>query len=254
MKEDETNMHFDDETLMAYIDGELDVETVAAIESALQGDSDLAARIEQQKKFRNLVSGAFDDVLEEAIPDRLLQTARIAPAGNVVSLDSARETISKRTWSWREWGAMAASLLLGVLIARGIGLRSADTLVAGEGHLVASGALAAALNNQPGGERVEGAPVQIGFSYQAKSGEYCRTFNASGREAMAGIACRADDGWAVQALVRDQAMNGTANYRMASTTVPPSLLQIVQDSIEGEALDRQAEDALRARGWKAKPN
>jgi hypothetical protein len=249
MNKDDTDMHFDEETLAAYVDGELDSETIAAIESAMQSDSDLAARIEQHRKFRSLVSGAFDDVLEEAIPDRLLQTARTAPAGNVVSLDSARATTSKRTWSWREWGAMAASLLVGVLIARGIGQRGEQSLVAQDGRLVASGALATALNEQPSGERIEGASVQIGFSYRAKSGEYCRTFNASGEDAIAGIACRAHDGWAMQALVRDKAINGSGNYRMAGTAVPPLILQIAQDSIEGEALDRQTEDALRARGW-----
>jgi hypothetical protein len=252
MNEDGANMHFDEETLAAYVDGELDGEISSAIEDAMRNDAGLAARIEQHKKFRSTVSGAFDHVLEEAIPDRLLHTARTAHAGNVVTLDAARNAIPRRSWSWREWGAMAASLLLGVLIARGIGPRSGDTLVAQEGRLIASGTLAAALNEQPSGERRQGAPVQIGFSYRAKSGEYCRTFNSSGGDTIAGIACRAHDAWAVQALVRGPEISATTHYRMAGTTIPPLVLQIVQDSIEGEPLDRQTEDALRARGWAAK--
>jgi hypothetical protein len=249
MNEHDPKMQFDEETLMAYVDGELEPETRAALETALPIDPELSARVEQHRNFRTLVGGAFDSVLDEEIPDRLLQTAHTAPASNVVSMDATRATSMRRSWSWPEWGAIAASLLVGIFVARAVGSRSDEAVIARDGRLIASGALAAALDDRFSGERVKGSDVQIGLSYRSKTGDYCRTFNSNGEDSMAGIVCRTNDYWAVQALVRGQAAHATTNYRMADTSVPPLILQIVQDSIDGAALDRQAEDAARAKRW-----
>lgn len=267
-------MKFSDETLMAYADGELDAETRRAVEQAMATDPRIAQQIARHRGLQASLRNAFGGVLTEAVPDRLLVTARTAPAGDesspvssgtidptstadeskVSSIDAARAARAdkpKRHWSWPEWGAMAASLLLGLLIARSPLLDGpGDSIVAQNGRILASGALAAALTEQPGGARLEGSPIRIGLSFRAKSGSYCRTFTVDDQAALAGLACRESNAWRLQALARNEPNGTTTEYRMAGTAVPPIILQAVQDTIEGDALDAAGEAAARKQGWK----
>lgn len=63
---------FDDETLMAYADGELDDDTSDAIEKAIQSDPQLAQRLDAFAQTRLLAREAFQPVLNEPVPDDLL--------------------------------------------------------------------------------------------------------------------------------------------------------------------------------------
>lgn len=249
MNEQDGTMQFDDETLMAYADGELDESTRSTVEAAVARDGQLAAKVEEYRQLRAQVVNAFADELHDPIPDRLLATARSAPAGNVTSLAQARTEKAKRRWSWPEWSAIAASLIVGVLIAR-FGTNPEGSFETDDGRLFASGDLAKALDQQRGGERSAQSRVEIGLSYRIKSGDFCRTFNADDSASVSGIACRSDRGWEIQALVRGKADTGR-NFRMATTSVPPLILQIVESSMDGDALDEQAESEAINRKWKA---
>ena len=48
-------MSFDDEAVMAYVDGELDASRRAVFEQALASDSELAARVARQQRLRGLL-------------------------------------------------------------------------------------------------------------------------------------------------------------------------------------------------------
>ncbi|HKE94445.1 MAG TPA: hypothetical protein VKB34_09090 [Povalibacter sp.] len=253
-------MKFSDETLMAYADGELDAETRAAVEAAMQEDPQIATIVERHRRLQSDLRAAFDGVLTETLPEHLINTAltaratTAAPVGDIAQARAARETAAQRRWSWREWGAIAASVLIGVVIARmPWGRTGADSIVAGNDRVIAGGALSSALTGQASGTRVASSPVLIGLSYRDKSGNYCRTFTINEGAALSGIACREGDTWRVQALVHGPAATSNGNYRMAGTAVPPLILQTVQDSIEGDALDAEAEAAARQRGWKPAP-
>ncbi|HWK75064.1 MAG TPA: hypothetical protein VNQ81_12375 [Povalibacter sp.] len=267
-------MEFSDETLMAYADGELDDETRRAVEQAMAADPKIAQQIAHHRELQASLRNAFDDALTEEAPDRLLVTAGTAPAANesrpvstdtldpapaadespISSIDAApaaRADKPKRRWSWPEWGAVAASLLLGLLIARSPLLAGpGNSIVAQHGRIVAGGALAAALTGQPGGARIEGSPIRIGLSFHEKSGNYCRTFTVEDQAALAGLACREANAWRVKALAHNEPNGMKTEYRMAGTAVPPIILQAVQDTIEGDALDAAGEAAARKQGWK----
>lgn len=238
-------MQFDDETLMAYADGELDASTRAAIDAAIASDEQLAAKVEQYRQLRVTLSSAFGGVIQEPVPESLIATARSAPAGNVTSLAQARETRVKRRWSWPEWGAIAASLVLGIVIAR-VGGKGDDTFASRDGRVFAAGTLAHALNEQHGTERATGSDVEIGLTYKATSGEFCRTF--TGLASVAGVACHSDRGWEIQALAHADGQSAEG-YRMAETSMPPLIRQYVESSMDGEALDAQAENDALARKW-----
>jgi hypothetical protein len=93
--------------------------------------------------------------------------------------------------------------------------------------------------------------VQIGISFLAKSGEYCRAFALPG-EASSGLACRHDQEWRIQGLVRDGGgAAGAAGYRTAGSSMTPMMLKLVEERIAGDALDQSGERAARQRGWTA---
>lgn len=247
-------MNWSDEALMAYVDGEADAAAAAAIEQAAASDAALAARIERMRRLRAAVHAAYAPVLDEPVPDRLLAALQAAPAApNVIDLAARRaaKTAAPRPrWSWFEWGAMAASVLLGVALGA-VALRGpGEPIVAERGGLVARAALAQALSAQLAQDPPADAPVRIGLSFVSKAGEYCRTFSLAQRAPVAGLACRSGGDWRVTIVVQDESAAAPDRYRMAATPLPRAVLDAVDAAIAGDPLDAEAERAARERGWR----
>jgi len=139
-------MKFDDETLMAYVDGELDARARAALEAAAACDPALAQRIALQQRLRARLRREFDPVLAEPVPERLLAAAQGAatPEASAKLFELRRP---QARWSWPQLAALAASLLLGALLGPWL-LRSPASFVTRDGALVAGDTLAHALSQQ----------------------------------------------------------------------------------------------------------
>ena len=237
-------MRFSDETLMAYADGELDPQERAAIEQAMRDDPAVANAVANHRALRADVAAAFAGILDEAVPARL-QPPAPAP---VLSLDAARaeRTAAKarRTWSWPEWGALAAMLVVGVLAGKA--LPGGAPAIAGNGsQVVAQGELASALDRQVGGQG--GGKVKVGVSFAASDGDYCRTFVMG---SSAGLACRTGGQWKIPVL-SETAPEPAGGYRQAGSALPPAVLDAVDERIAGKPLDAAGEEAARSRGWQA---
>lgn len=232
-------MKFSDETLMAYADGELDPATRNAVERAIRADPTLAAKVRQHGAMRSNVFAAFGPIIDEPVPARLKAATH---SGKVIQLNTARtlraEAVQeKRRWSWAEWGGIAAALMVGVLAGGGavIGLQQPAPLAVGAGGaLLAQGDLADALSTQPGGATVPGALVQVGVSFEARGGGYCRSFIMG---ATAGLACRNGAGWTLPVTAQ------------AGGAMPPLVLSAIDERIIGQTLDAEAEAAARSRNW-----
>jgi len=245
-------MIFSDEIVMAYVDGELDDAARAALEGAMATDTDLAERVARERRLRSRLHSEFDPVVREPIPERLLAAANATSAkartGNINWL----KRIPARDWSWPQWSAIAASLILGILIAPL--LRHAPSegpLGIRDGKVLASGALAHALSEQLASNQVANAPVHIGVSFLSLKGEYCRTFMLRDKSAVAGLACREGGSWRLQALAAtDRATSGSSQYRPAASSLPPAIEQSVDALIVGEPLDAKGEAAARGKGWR----
>jgi hypothetical protein len=245
-------MTFSEETLSAYADGEVDAATRAALEAALATDPQLAQRVAHHRALRARVRDAFTPVLEEPVPERLLATVRGAGpgqrTGNVVPLRRQ----PRARWTWPQWGAMAASLVVGVLLGPLLLRPSAPQapLETSGGRVLASGVLSRALSQQLSSARQPGAPVAIGVSFRARSGGYCRTFVLHESQSLAGLACREGPAWQVVALARSEApAAGSGGYRQAGSALPPAVARTLDELIAGEPLDAAAETAARAAGW-----
>lgn len=105
-----------DETLVAYLDGELDTSARAEVETWLDADAVMRGQVADLTETAGALRAAFDPVLHEPIPERLLAAARGETA--VVNLAAARQ---KRLMSrpWAQWAAAAG--VAGLLIGGGVG-------------------------------------------------------------------------------------------------------------------------------------
>jgi hypothetical protein len=242
---------FPDEVLMAYADDELDTQARAAVEAAMASDPEIARRIAQHRALRGRVHSAFTKVLDEPVPARLLYAVRSAPpaprGNNVVPL----RLRGARRWTWPQWTAVAASLMVGVIAGRLVLVPAATgPIVMRGGHVVAASTLAHALSDQLAANQPAAGAVRVGVSFRSKSGQYCRTFAWQQTTALAGLACRAADGWEVSVLARTQSpLTDSGSYRQAASSMPPAVIAAVGDLIAGEPLDAQSEAAARAKHW-----
>ncbi|QDW67338.1 anti-sigma factor family protein [Luteimonas granuli] len=250
-------MKIDDEILMAYVDGELDPAEAARVEAVIAADPGLAEKLARYLALRRRLSAAFDDVLDEPVPAHLLAVARGGgpTAGGVTGMRAAtarRGTRAQRRWSWPEWGAMAASLLFGVLVVQWLDVRDDRTLplvADAGGRLQAQGHLAEALETRLASAPEAATAVSIGISFRDAGGRYCRSFVLPGNPAQAGLACRDEAGW--QVPVTSEAVTPPGGeLRLASTPLPAAVLAELDARIEGEPLDAEAERAARDAGWR----
>lgn len=253
-------MNFSDETLMAYVDQQLDAETRAALEAAMTTDIDLARRVERHAALAAHIRSAFEPVLDEPVPLRLQQAVAVNASddntahasADIIDFSQRRKPLRRHLpgrWSWPQWGAVAASLVVGVMAGRfGIFRQEVAPFATVGGQFVARGGLEHALSAQLASAQSDTVPVRIGISFVAQSGEYCRTFMLAGGNA--GLACKADDVWHVRVLAQAAGDQASGTYRMAGSGLPPAVMREVDAAIAGAPLDAAAEAAAQRRDWR----
>lgn len=240
-------MDISDDTLMAFADGELDAAERARLDAALATDAALRERVAAIRRQRERVAAAFAGVLDEPVPQRLAGLLQAA-AAPVVDLADARERRdrARRLPTWAQWGGMAASLVLGVLVGTQIDRGGAEfALEPSAGRMVAAGAVGRALSTQLASEPAVGAGVSVQLSFVDKSGDYCRTFSTA---AIAGLACRQQGRWTVQSLAA-AGPTPAGPVRQAASALPKEVLEAVDRRIAGDTLDAERERRARDRSW-----
>ena len=250
---------FSDEILMAFADGELDPDTSAQVKAAMAGDAAMAQRVARHRAMRDDVYASFSPILDEAVPQRLrdvLRPAEPAPASPAPAF-TPRPAANHSRWALPAWGALAATLVVGVLIGKmalpmlesgGRQGHSADAVSTADGRMAASGVLARALSQQLASAPGQGQPVSIGITFRTADGQFCRSFTlhdgASQASALAGLACKAPEAggpWSIPVLVETQPeTTAAATYRMAGSAAP-AILQAIDARIAGQPLKADAE-------------
>ncbi len=245
-----------DEDLMAYADGESSAEAHAQLTAALAADAALRGRVDALAAQRRRVAAAFEDVLDEPVPDRLaalLQAPAAAPPVVDLGAERARRGAPAvrpaRELSWVHWGGMAASLALGVALGLNMGSRvtDRDALVTEVGGQVVAGARLERVLSRQGGAEGTVAGLAVPLSFQARDGRYCRVFRT---DRVAGLACRAGDHWTLQTTVAAEAGSADGGMRQAASALPRALLEAVDGQIAGVAMTPEQENAARDRGWR----
>jgi hypothetical protein len=233
-------MHLNRELLDKFVDGELSPQDSKRVAEQLAQQPEWNAYVQQQDALRQLLRARFAE-LGQAVPERLVKTALEAP-------------VSRWWFLRRALGfhpalrlAAAAGLALAVGLVVGLGLRpQADFVPGPSGQLLARGGLGRALDNRLAAENPAGTATRLGISFRNRSGRDCRTFS-SGESA--GIACHANGDWVIETIVRHQAENARAQYRMAGSEMPEAVRRAIMSAIVGEPFDAAAEQRARARGW-----
>ena len=250
-----------DETLMAYVDGELDAATASEVEAALANDPAASETVRMFRESARLAQDAFAAPMDEQVPAHLLATfddksAEPAPSADVV--DFATRRAARPAGPIRRHALpLAASIALAVGIAGGWTL-SSQTVTPEDSGLLLGGistasSLHAALEGTPSGQALawDGGSITPVLTFRDTDGRFCREFQAAGAEGgqgSIGIACRGDGQWQAQFAVAAQA-GGDGSFQPASGGVA-SLETFVDELMTDMPLDPEAEAAALEAGWK----
>ena len=231
----------DDETLFAWLDGELDAARADEVGRAVAADAELARKAEAHRRMAIRLRQGFDPLMGGPVPDRIGQ----AP----IDFGAARERHQARGAPrlLPAWASLAATLVVG-LIGGGLLMRgspSSDPVTLQGGKLVAAAALDKALDVQLASASQDNG-IRIGLTFRGKDGATCRTFANLG--AASGLACREGGSWRVRGLFGGEA-GPTGEYRLAAGE-DPRLAALVDETIAGDPFDAAQERAARDRGWK----
>lgn len=237
-----------DEMLMQLADGELDTDTAARVRDALADDADMRDRFTLYAATRSAAREAFDPVLREPVPDRLMRA--------VLAADTRprRAAPWARLQDWLEgFATMPRLALAGVavaLVAAPLGYLAGQRGAqhAGPGFAVPPALLARALEATPSGGSLADAGLRVAPLATHPAGAlFCRDFAAeSAGQRLLGVACREDGAWRLRAMV---ALPPGDVARPASADDP--LLATLLERLDAAApLSAEAEAALIGRGWR----
>ena len=114
----------DDDRLIAYLDGELEVGQRREVEALLDADPAARQRMAALAESANLLRCAFDEAIREPVPDRLVAAARgvTAPPQAGAQILPFRRRVGAQTVAPRVWriGLPVAASLFGLLVGGGV--------------------------------------------------------------------------------------------------------------------------------------
>ena len=205
----------DEETLMAYADGELDPRRAAEVEALLAEDAEARATVQMFRDSAASLRAPFDRVLREPVPERLLAALDRPPAGKVRDIRLARRGVLSRLLPQAAWARAAAVALL---VGAGAGYLSAhwgprlpepaaplaavDPLLNEALETTASGTAFVRRERESGVER-DIVPL---LTFRDAGARYCREFESALKGQGAprvnyGVACREDGVWQPRAVM-----------------------------------------------------
>ncbi len=247
-------MIFDDETLMAFADGELDEATTQAVERAMETDDALVMRVAEFIETRATAREAFTPA--EPVPAALdaavrgmVERHRAAeqPASNVVSLGAARTRrfgFAQQSWQLPLAASLAtaiASGFIGYQLGQSPGAAPVEPGLDG----FSSAEIASVLDSAASGDEVTIADgsgrVRLISSFNEQSGALCREYeiDRSAGASVVAVSCRDDSDWSMRFAVAAPA--GGDGYAPASSL---DALEAYLGAIEaGPALTAEEERA-----------
>ena len=219
-------MTIEPEMLMAYADGEADPLTAKRVERAMAADPALAAEVERQRALTAKLRAAYGTLDAAPVPAGI--AALLQESARVTPMPARRAPA--RGW----WGAIAASLVAGVVLGQFVPREDGGSFAQRGGATVAAGSLDRALATQLASTQPQDAPVRIGLTFRNRDAALCRTFEQA---ATSGIACSRGDAWRIERLyAADPARGG--GYRQAGAS---AAMADAQAMMAGDPLDAAAE-------------
>ncbi|MBY3067774.1 hypothetical protein HFO63_05990 [Rhizobium laguerreae] len=203
---------FDDETLMAFADGELDETQSRALEEALAGNEALCERLAVFLDSRQLVGDALKPLIDEPVPQALLASVRRMadevrhqkPQDNVVSFRPKQQQQTMRRWLV----PVAASLVAIVTGVVGFALGRINPSASNSGAEIA-----AVLDREVSGRDVTlSSPetvLHVVASFRDERGELCREYELKQpKSSTLTVACRQNGAWATRLALTSAKADG----------------------------------------------
>lgn len=228
-----------EDAMIRFVDGAMSADEAAAFLAANPG---AAAQAERWRAQAASLRAAFDPVLDEPAPTRLLQAAQQTPRANVLAFRLPAERPRWESLAVAAAAALAVGLGLGLTMRPGTGA----TMIADAGGFIARGSLARALDAAASGSPAEN--VRVLLTIPDSEGGHCRAFLAGDQS---GLACRdpAAPTWRIVALVEQPPAPGGGDYRPASGP-PEALLAAIETRRAGDPLDATQERTLIKQKWR----
>ncbi|MBY5556719.1 hypothetical protein HFO41_27450 [Rhizobium leguminosarum] len=203
---------FDDETLMAFADGELDETQSRALEEALASNEALCERLAVFLDSRQLVGDALKPLIDEPVPEALLASVRRMadevrhqkPQDNVVSFRPKQQQQTMRRWLV----PVAASLVAIMTGVVGFALGRVNPPASNSGAEIA-----AVLDREVSGRDVTlSSPetvLHVVASFRDERGELCREYELKQpKSSTLTVACRQNGAWATRLALTSAKADG----------------------------------------------
>lgn len=252
-------MLLDDETLIAFVDGELDEKQTKQVEVLFEQQPELQVRIERIMAADQKLCQGFNVLLKEPPPKHLIDAIHNSPIGasssQVVDLPVVREKSSLTFWYY----GIAASVMLLVGVVVGLQIQPSDI----DSHTLAQADSGLLLDNNPLYRALQQTPSQQSYqiteedrvtpimSFIATDGRYCREFEVASKQTVSlGVACREDHVWRVELLLasQDQPLM-SSGYQPASGFNQQALDAVLDPLWSGEAFGADDEQRLIDQQW-----
>jgi len=205
---------YDDKTLVAYVDGELDPREAWLVQVALDRDAGLRDKVRVMRETATVLRAAYAPVAREGLPDELERL--LAQAGAVVLPFRRRARDAALRWVPRAAAAVLALAISGTggyWIGRDRSAVPDDRLALQTGSTAAGGVLQAALEKKVSGSELTwtddrslaSVTVEPIRTYRNEDATFCREYRETVAEprrteqTVYGLACRDGGGrWNVQ--------------------------------------------------------
>jgi len=252
----------DDETLMAFADGELDASETARIEGMLRSSAVLRQRLAQLR--------AADDILRAAVSAPLDTTDRFADLlqpdqGPHLAAGRAASVSRKPAWSRRVWLPAGVGIAAAMLVVVTSGIMSPQKVTwleqVNDGIALADPVLSM-ITSTPSGQLVQSSGLRVKpiISFMSNDGRMCREAYVQDAEmAVRVLACRDNhievahlDEWCIEAIARVQPIAHQQSYQTAGVTADPVIEAAYARLGRKEILDRAGEAGAIANGWRAR--
>lgn len=252
-------MSWSDESLSAFLDGELPAAEMERLARDLETDAALAARLERLAAANRTFLAAAAGIDAVPLPERT--QALLAGEGGAGEKNQGARVIpfpGRRISAFvMEHRAIAAGLICAAAVY-GVGVATVPgpDVPASSGVILASSPLHRALEGTPTGETVQiagGVEIRPQLTFVTGDDAYCRQYALdSGAGSVAGIACRGDDGWRLQVASFAPGRAAPGDYQSASAGRSAALEAFIEANIAGSPLNASEESAVFARGWRGR--
>jgi hypothetical protein len=241
----------DDETLMAFVDGELSEERAAEVEAALAASPAMRARLQATRNTDDLLRAAVAPSLD--MPERFAQLLQPENTSNVVPLKRAPRT----AWWMPTGAAIAAALAVWMSSTSLLTTQTAGWLRQVEDGVAISGALETAAMKTRSGDLVRVGDLNIRpvVSFVGNDGRSCRELHVRDKEMAARIiACRDldEDEWCIEALANIPTHEFTDTYQTAAAPKNAVIEAAIARIGVKATMGADEENAAIARKWTAK--